>query len=113
MTVGGSKYRVTSSWVNIAGKAERSINQIAHNHAVYQSAVTGVYYTTSGWSSPASHTAIQLVRPVSMASKIGPSMIAIKPKAGTLLMFPSYLLHAADVHLGDEQRISYAFNAAK
>lgn len=105
-------YKVTSSWVNIAGKVERSINQIAHNHLVYKTAVTGVYYATSGWANASQATAIQLIRPCSLESKIGPSMLSIKPKAGSMLLFPSYILHAADIHLGDQKRVSFAFNAA-
>ena len=105
-------YKVTSSWVNIAGKVERSINQIAHNHIVYKTAVTGVYYATSGWANASGATAIQLIRPCSLESTIGPSMLSIKPKAGSMLLFPSYILHAADIHLGDQERVSFAFNAA-
>jgi hypothetical protein len=35
---------------------------------------------------------------------------SIDPTAGTLLLFPSWLSHSADLHTGDAARISIAFN---
>ena len=35
---------------------------------------------------------------------------SIDPVPGTLLLFPSWLSHSADLHVGDETRISIAFN---
>eukprot|EP00729_Bicosta_minor_P010296 gene10296-10741_t len=112
VTAAASKPHIMMIIADDFGKVERSINQIAHNHLVYKTAVTGVYYATSGWANASQATAIQLIRPCSLESKIGPSMLSIKPKAGSMLLFPSYILHAADIHLGDQKRVSFAFNAA-
>lgn len=38
------------------------------------------------------------------------SVASIDPVPGTLLLFPSWLSHSADLHVGDEPRISIAFN---
>ena len=110
----GKGYKVTSSWVNIAGKTQRSINQMAHNHLVYGTAVTGVYYATSGWAAPENASAvtrIQLVRPTHLGSLLSPTTLSIRPLPGTLLLFPTFLDHAADIHTGNTDRISVAFNA--
>jgi hypothetical protein len=107
----GKQLQVTSSWVNIAGKTQRSINQMAHNHLVYGTTVTGVYYATSGWSSVDNATRIQLIRPTHLASRLTPTTLSIRPLPGTLLLFPTFLDHAADIHAGDQDRISVAFNA--
>jgi hypothetical protein len=103
--------RVTSSWINMARFGQRSINQISHNHVVYGTTMTGTYYVTSGWSDPANHTNIQLVRPGFMGSEIGGHTIAFKPDPGMLVIWPTYLKHAADVHTGDMERVAVAFNA--
>lgn len=115
-------YTITSSWVNVAGKVEDTsiTDHIAHVHSMYHTAVTGIYYASSGVSpaqssstATATSTAVHLVRPATLNSKIGPSMLTINPKAGTLLLFPSYLRRAGDIHLGDEQPVSFTFNAAE
>ena len=118
-------FQVTSSWLNIASKKQLGINQVSHNHAVYRTAVTGVYYVTVGHSDLAPEddythdvagsvrsTPIRLTRAQSLAeSPLHPRFLIFHPKPGTILLFPSWLHHAADIHLGDEERVSYAFNA--
>ena len=117
----GKQLEVTSSWVNIAGKAQRSINQVAHSHLVYGTSVTGVYYAASGWSDAAAKAAgkqnntnstnIWLVRPTHLSSRLSQMRKSYQPTPGTLLIFPTFLHHLADIHGGDEDRISVAFNA--
>jgi hypothetical protein len=47
----------------------------------------------------------------SMGGALSPSIFeSIDPMAGTLLLFPSWLSHSADLHTGDGARISVAFN---
>ena len=118
---GGKQLSVTSSWVNIAGKKQRSINQLAHNHLVYGTSVTGVYYAASGWSDAAAKQAgerggvnstnLWLIRPTHLSSRLTATSMAVQPTPGTMLIFPTFLQHLADVHGGDEDRISVAFNA--
>ena len=104
-------FKVSASWVNIAGNTQRSINQVAHNHLVYKTSVTGVYYATSGWSTAENATTIQLLRPSPFPGTLSAAALSIDPTNGTLLIFPTFLSHAADVHAGESNRISLAFNA--
>ena len=91
---------VTSSWVNIARAKQRSINQIAHNHlSPYKSALTGIYYVTSGWSD-VQHmeprtTNLKLLNPAVSASRghMEANIITIKPVPGLMIVFPTYVKH--------------------
>lgn len=115
-------FKVTSSWLNIASKDQLGINQLSHNHLVYRTSVTGVYYVATGYSDldeddygaygKVRSTAIRLTRAQSLAENmLHPRFITFYPSPGSILLFPSWLHHAADVHQGDEDRVSYAFNA--
>ena len=127
-----------ASWVTTTTKldtAEESIQyHVRHDHMGWGSGISGVYYAASGWSErrvdedgafvnstehPPS-TKFNIVKPFRFDGTAGAAgtdaafesapIAAIDPMPGTLILFPSWLAHSADLHVGDGDRISVAFN---
>jgi uncharacterized protein (TIGR02466 family) len=78
---------------------------------------SGVYYVDPGDEDPEKHGGLlELVHPV-LASvmtffpNVLPSARVVQPKAGMLILFPSYLQHSVRMYHGEKPRICVAFNA--
>jgi hypothetical protein len=61
----------------------------------------------AGWSDPDGATQLTLMSPAAVDDRA----LFIPTQTGTVVLFPSYVLHAGDPHLGDTSRVSIAFNA--
>lgn len=134
--VGHVTLDITSSWLNKIKKVDpqaTSIYQGSHDHMGWKSGISGVYYASDGWSTrnddedggiippDAPHraaTRFNIMKPfrfdgVAPRTAEGTNkFLSVDPTPGTLLLFPSWLPHSADLHVGDEPRISIAFNVA-
>lgn len=103
-----------SAWANVN---QRNQYNKMHNHPGFH--WSGVYYVNMGGEEDdvSESGKIEFQDPRSSASMIpmpgtpfGQTM-SLKPKAGSLLIFPSFLYHAVTPYMGDGERISIAFNA--
>lgn len=100
-----------SCWAIVNGKlASNSV----HNHP--NSILSGVYYLQApensgviSFSDPRS-AAQMLVPPLTEYSPWTLPKISYQPQAGTMLLFPSWLLHGVEMNMSGEPRISLSFN---
>jgi uncharacterized protein (TIGR02466 family) len=104
---------IESCWAIVNGKL--AANSV-HNHP--NSLLSGVYYLQAPENSgvisfsdprPAAHV---LVPPMTEFSPWTLPKISYKPQVGTMLLFPSWLLHSVEMNLSSELRISLSFNIA-
>jgi uncharacterized protein (TIGR02466 family) len=104
---------IRSCWAIVNGKmASNSV----HNHP--NSILSGVYYLQA----PADAGVISFGDPRSAAQMLVPPLkefslwtlpkISYQPQAGTMLLFPSWLLHGVEMNRSDDVRISLSFNIA-
>jgi hypothetical protein len=102
--------QLLESWVNVAKSGQVAAYQRAHNHLPTgtDAAITSVYYAASGYSDGSS-TSVRLGLP-GVAGGVDRDWRILKVTGGTLVLFPTYLKHVGDVHLGDADRISIASN---
>jgi uncharacterized protein (TIGR02466 family) len=102
---------IKSCWAIVNGKmASNSV----HNHP--NSILSGVYYLQA----PENSGVISFADPRPAAQMLVPPIveyslwtlpkISYKPQAGTMLLFPSWLLHGVEMNLSEELRISLSFN---
>ena len=103
---------VTECWLNVYRKAE---SQEVHNHGGYH--MSGVYYVTAppecgsiSFYSPLMEEQFFPLPCVKQSWKTVP-MQSVQPAPGMLLLFRSWLRHAARPNDIDERRISISFNA--
>ncbi len=100
-----------SCWAIVNGKlASNSV----HNHP--NSILSGVYYLQA----PENSGVISFIDPRSAAQMLVPPMtefspwtlpkISYQPQAGTMLLFPSWLVHGVEMNMSRELRISLSFN---
>lgn len=121
---------ITSAWLNKIHRVDpqaRSIYQGSHDHMGWKTGISGVYYATDGWSTrndaddggfvPTTGegrdaTRFNIMKPFRFDGfdSENNTFASVDPTPGTMLLFPSWLPHSADLHLGDEHRISVAFN---
>lgn len=97
-----------------------AVNRRGHYNSVHlhpMATWSGVYYVDPG-DEPAGtpNAAIEFAHPVTASAMtffpgILPSARAIRPEAGMLIVFPSYLLHSVRLYLGERPRICVPFNA--
>jgi uncharacterized protein (TIGR02466 family) len=102
---------IKSCWAIVNGKM--AANSV-HNHP--NSILSGVYYVQA----PDNCGVISFQDPRPAAQMLVPPMtefslwtlpkISYKPQAGTMLLFPSWLLHGVEMSLSDDLRISMSFN---
>jgi uncharacterized protein (TIGR02466 family) len=105
-------FEITGLWVNVAapGGAVRM-----HNHP--NNFLSGVYYVqvqegadTINFHDPRPQTAV--VRPpVSELTSYNTDQVVVRVEEGSLLVFPSWLVHSVDPNRSDRVRISASFNA--
>ena len=112
--LGGRKLEMDSLWINILEPGGFHSGHI-HPH----SAVSGTYYV----SVPGGASALKLEDPRHAMMMAAPprrksaspenrSFHYIAPKAGTLLLWESWLRHEVPANMADEERISVSFNCA-
>ena len=99
-----------SAWANVSRNGD--FNKV---HVHPNSTWSGTYYVDAGDPTDQENgTPIQLFDPCqgrSMAfAQITPSSVYIKPRAGLIILFPSYVPHMVFPHSGKGERISIAFN---
>ncbi len=102
---------ITTCWAIMNGKfASNSV----HNHP--NSILSGVYYLKAPENCggiyfndprPASQ---MLIPPVTDFNLWTHPKVSYKPNVGTMLLFPSWLLHGVDLNMSDEVRIAISFN---
>eukprot|EP00729_Bicosta_minor_P022625 gene22625-16733_t len=133
--VGHMTLDITSAWINKLHAVHprfrsESIYQGPHEHMGWGTGISGVYYAAMGWSArngsgaedgrfvpptfKKKSTKFNVMKPIRFAGLDSGSNVSpfesIDPTPGTLLLFPSWLRHSAELHVGDEHRIVVAFN---
>jgi uncharacterized protein (TIGR02466 family) len=102
---------ITTCWAIVNGKmASNSV----HNHP--NSILSGVYYLQAPencggifFSDPRPASQM-LIPPVEEFNLWTFPKVSYKPHAGTMLLFPSWLLHGVEMNMSEELRISLSFN---
>ena len=102
-----NKLGIASSWCNYAQRGDRH-----HQHNHMNAYLSGVYYLTSG-------STIRFLRPQLSSlmldqteqNPMNADVFDFEPQQGSLILFPSYLMHQVAPHELDEPRVSLAFNA--
>lgn len=94
--------------VNTAGGFNRM-----HTHP--GSTWSGTYYVDTGVADGAAAAPLHLFDPCqgranTFLPPLVPSSFTIRPQAGLMILFPSYVAHMVFPHEGEEPRISIAFN---
>jgi uncharacterized protein (TIGR02466 family) len=105
--------KIESCWAIVNGKL--ASNNV-HNHP--NSVLSGVYYLQA----PENSGVISFYDPRPAAQMLLPPLteysvstlpkISYQPQAGTMLLFPSWLLHGVEMNLSAELRVSLSFNIA-
>lgn len=102
---------ITTCWAIVNGKlASNSV----HNHP--NSILSGVYYLkvpeNSGglFFSDPRPAAQMLIPPIGEFNLWTSPKVVYKPTVGTMLLFPSWLLHGVEMNMSEEVRISLSFN---
>ena len=110
--LGGGKLKMTTCWVNVMGP---NTHHSLHLHPL--SVVSGTYYV----STPAGSPAIKFEDPRlsrmmhsppkrERAAAANRAHIEVPAKAGSLVLFESWLRHEVPIHTGRAPRISVSFN---
>jgi uncharacterized protein (TIGR02466 family) len=102
---------ITTCWAMVNDKYA---SNALHNHP--NSILSGVYYLQT----PENCGGITFTDPRSASRMLNPPLtefnlwtlpkISYKPQAGSMLLFPSWLMHGVEPNLSDEARISMSFN---
>lgn len=104
-----------TGWANVSRK--HNYHRL-HNHPGHS--WSGVYYVTDGGLPDPIHPlsgTLELIDPrpfTEMTPTPGDpygQRIVIRPQAGLMMLFPSFLYHLVNQYAGDGERISIAFNA--
>ncbi len=102
---------ITTCWAIINGKfASNSV----HNHP--NSILSGVYYLKAPencggiYFTDPRPAAQMLVPPVTEFNLFTFPKVSYKPREGTMILFPSWLLHGVDMNMSEEIRICLSFN---
>ncbi len=102
---------ITTCWANVNGKFS---SNFMHHHA--NSILSGAYYLKVPENSGAIYfadprpAALMLVPPVEEFNPLTYSKVIYKPRIGSMLLFPSWLMHGVETNMSEESRISIAFN---
>ena len=112
MDIGKRRLAVDSIWINVL---EPGGHHAAHIHP--NAVVSGTYYVEV----PAGASAIRFEDPRlpmmmaapprrQRAGREAQTFVAIAPKAGSLLLWESWLRHEVPINMGEHERISVSFN---
>jgi len=96
---------IKESWLTKQGKGEYAV---PHNHGAFD--ISGVYYYATNGNDGDIHFVNPA--PVTDTSKFinDTQYIKYKPAVGTMILFPSWLMHFVDENETDNRRISLSFN---
>jgi uncharacterized protein (TIGR02466 family) len=111
LRIGYDAFEITGCWANVLAKGAA---HRAHSHP--NNFLSGVYYVqthpgtdTINFHDPRNQTSI-IRPPVVELTGENTDQVVVRVKNGTLLIFPSYLLHSVDANMSEEERISISFN---
>ncbi len=111
LRIGYDAFEITGCWANVLAKGAA---HRAHSHP--NNFLSGVYYVrthpatdTINFHDPRNQTGI-IRPPVVELTAENTDQVVVSVKAGTLLIFPSYLQHSVDTNLSEQERISISFN---
>lgn len=101
------------AWANVSRGGD---SHAAHTHP--GATWSGVYYVDAGEAGSGEIAELELADPCLGRSNaflpfLLPSSVGVRPQAGLMVLFPSYLPHAVQVQKGSGTRISIAFNFRK
>ena len=111
LKIGEQEIKITGCWANLyaPGAAHR-----AHSHP--NNYLSAVYYVrtwpgadTINFHDPRSQTGV-IRPPVTELTAANTDQVVVRVKDGTLLVFPSYLVHSVDANASGESRASVSFN---
>lgn len=97
-----------------------AVNRKGHYNTMYlhpMATWSGVYYVDAGDQTPGAPEAVlEFAHPIAAAVMTFfpgqlPTARVVKPAAGMIIVFPSYLQHSVRMYHGDRPRICVAFNA--
>jgi len=97
-----------------------AVNRQGHYNTVHvhpMAAWSGVYYVDPGEATAdATDGNLEFAHPVAAATmtffpSVLPSARLVRPQAGLMVLFPSYLLHSVRMYRGERPRICVPFNA--
>lgn len=116
MLISGQRTSITGVYYSDSGWSSDSRDdepRDTHENLPFESkdfSIGNFVWDTSAFSDNA--TMLGLERPTLFDGlrKWGNKYAAMRPEAGTMILFPTWLPHAADIHFGDRPRKSVAFN---
>ena len=105
------RFNITSCWAIVNGKlASNSV----HNHP--NSILSGVYYLKAPENCGGIYfcdprpAAQMLIPPVTEFNLTTYPKVSYKAHEGTMILFPSWLLHGVELNMSEEVRVSLSFN---
>jgi uncharacterized protein (TIGR02466 family) len=111
LNIGADDIEVTGCWANVI--SQRASHRM-HSHP--NNYLSGVYYVqvpsganTINFHDPRPQASI-IRPPVTQLTGQNTDQVVVEVADGTLLLFPSYLLHSVDPNESNELRISISFN---
>ena len=111
LRIGQEALDITGCWATVLAKG--AVHKV-HSHP--NNFLSGVYYVrvhpradTINFHDPRSQARI-IRPPVWELTAENTDQVVFSVVNGNLLMFPSYLEHSVDIHMGDDERISISFN---
>jgi uncharacterized protein (TIGR02466 family) len=111
LNIGSDDIEVTGCWANVI-----SVGASHRMHSHPNNYLSGVYYVrvppganTINFHDPRPQASI-IRPPVTQLTGQNTDQVVVEVTDGTLLLFPSYLLHSVDPSDSDELRISISFN---
>lgn len=107
----GSRIVLNSVWINVNRYKDAN-----HKHVHGHSSLSGVYYIqappNSGnlfFEDPRAG-AMMLPFPFREPDDMFSGAVVVEPRAGTFVMFPSWMEHGVEASMSQEQRVSIAYN---
>lgn len=102
---------ITAFWANVSARGARH-----HIHSHPNNFLSGVYYVvtkkgadTINFHDPRIQTGM-IRPPVTELTAENADQVVVEVKAGTILLFPSWLQHSVDANQSDGERVSVSFN---
>ncbi len=103
---------IHDGWVNVNGKGAFNA---PHEHSLHH--LSGCYYVSTPESDEESSGVLGFMNPAGpvgpkgwFSDRLIPARLNARPKAGQIILFPSYLLHWVCPNQAEEERVSIAFN---
>lgn len=111
LKIGYDSYEITAFWANVSARGAGH-----HIHSHPNNFLSGVYYVvtkkgadTINFHDPRIQTGM-IRPPVTELTAENADQVVVEVKAGTILLFPSWLQHSVDANQSDEERVSVSFN---